>query len=341
MIITEGLFDLQVNGFAGVDFNDAALTASDFERALAAMAATGVVQCLPTLITAAEAQLHARFAALDAAVAHAPHGAAMVPGYHLEGPFLNPAPGFRGCHPSDAMIAPDITLVDRLQARLQKPILLVTIAPELPGADAFIRAARERGIVVALGHSDARLDDVKRAVEAGATLSTHLGNGVAHQQHKFDNPIFAQLADDGLLGCFIADGIHVAPYALGVMLRAKSLARSILVTDAVAGAAARPGLYPFAGMTVERGADGAVREPGAPHLAGSALTLDDAVRHVVAWGFCNFADAVAMASAHPRAAVADAAARHGIALPKGETRWSTDHRVIATALGDHTLFSAA
>lgn len=340
MIVTEGLFDLQVNGFAGVDFNDAALTPENFARALQAMAKTGVVQCLPTIITATEAQLQARFAALDAAVAQAAHGNMMVPGYHLEGPFLNPAPGFRGCHPSEAMIAPDIALVDRLQAQLKKPILLVTIAPELPGAAAFIRAARERGIVVALGHSDARIDDVKRAVEAGATLSTHLGNGVAHQQHKFDNPIFAQLADDGLTGCFIPDGIHVAPYALGVMLRAKGLQRSILVTDAVAGAAAVPGIYPFAGMQVERTADGAMREPGAPHLAGSALTLDDGVRNVARWGFCSFADAAAMASAHPRAALAEAAARHGIALPKGETRWSDDHRVIATMLGETQLFAA-
>lgn len=340
MIATEGLFDLQVNGFAGVDFNDAALTPDAFQRALAAMAATGIVQCLPTIITATETQLQARFAALDAAVAQAPFGAAMVPGYHLEGPFLNPAPGFRGCHPAEAMIAPDIALVDRLQAKLKKPILLVTIAPEMPGAERFIGAARERGIAVALGHSDGRLEDVKRAVAAGATLATHLGNGVAHQQHKFDNPIFAQLAHDDVLGCFIADGIHVAPHALGVMLRAKTLARSILVTDAVAGAAAAPGLYPFAGMQVERGADGAVREPGAPHLAGSALTLDDAVRNVVRWGFCSFADAVAMASAHPRTALAEAVARHGIALPKGEMRWSEDHRVIATTLGEKTLFAA-
>ena len=341
MIVTEGLFDLQVNGFAGVDFNDAGLTASDFEHALRMMAATGVVQCLPTIITASEVQLQARFAALDAAVAQSHLGGLMVPGYHLEGPFLNPAPGFCGCHPAAAMVPPDIGLVDRLQAQLKKPILLITIAPELPGADGFIRAACARGIAVALGHSDARLDDVQRAVAAGATLSTHLGNGVAHQQHKFDNPIFAQLSDDGLMACFIADGIHIAPHALGVMLRAKTLARSILVTDAVAGAAARPGIYPFAGMRVERGADGAVREPGAPHLAGSALTLDEAVRHVVAWGFCRFTDAISMASAHPRAALAAAAASHGIALPSGRTRWSSDHRVIETALGASILYSVS
>jgi N-acetylglucosamine-6-phosphate deacetylase len=340
MILTDGLFDLQVNGFAGVDFNDATLTPLAFERALRAMAAHGVVQCLPTLITATETQLQARFAALDAAVSQAPSGEAMVPGYHLEGPFLNPAPGFRGCHPADAMIAPDIALVDRLQSKLKKPILLVTIAPELPGAVDFIRGARQRGLCVALGHSDGRIDDIRRAVDAGATLATHLGNGVAHQQHKFDNPIFAQLAHDGLAGCFIADGIHVAPYALGVMLRAKTLHNAILVTDAVAGAAAMPGLYPFAGMHVERGMDGAVREPGAAHLAGSALTLDEAVRNVVRWGFCSFAEAIAMAAVHPRAALAQATAWHGIALPKGETRWSDDHRVIATTLGETQLFAA-
>ena len=333
---TEGLFDLQVNGFAGVDFNDANLTAERFGHALERMLGTGVTQCLPTLITASENQLCERFAALDQAVSANELGRRMVPGYHLEGPFLNPAPGFRGCHPAGVMIAPDIALVDRLQAQLQRPILLVTIAPELSGSEAFVRAARERGIVVAAGHSDARGDAMAIAAAAGLTVSTHLGNGVAHQMHKFDNPIFAQLADDRVTACFIADGIHIAPHALKVMLRAKGLTRSVLVTDAVAGAAAAPGLYPFAGMIVERGIDGSVREPGAPMLAGSALTLDQAVRNVVDWGLCSFDEAVALASVNARNAIADALQRRGVTLAAGEVVWSSDKRIVDTRIGDVT-----
>ena len=340
MISTGGLFDLQVNGFAGVDFNDAGLTPEALDHALGAMLATGVTGCLPTLITASASELAARFAALDAAVAASRLGPLMVPGYHLEGPFLNPAPGFRGCHPAQVMVPPDMALVDGVSAGLRKPIVLVTIAPELPGSPAFIASAQARGMVVAMGHSDARQPDVSAAARAGMTLCTHLGNGVAHQQHKFDNPIMAQLAEDGLMACFIADGIHVAPQALKVMLRAKGLARSVLVTDAVSAAASAPGIYPFAGMQVERGADGTVRETGAPHLAGSSLTLDAAVRNCVHWGLCSFDEAVALASQQPRAALAAAAGHHRLDLDPGRIVWSADHRVIQTEKAGHILFKA-
>jgi N-acetylglucosamine-6-phosphate deacetylase len=335
---TAGLFDLQVNGFAGVDFNDAALTPDALDHALEAMLATGVTQCLPTLITASRDMLRARFAALDAAVAKSRLGPLMVPGYHLEGPFLNPAPGFRGCHPAHDMIAPDITLVDQLRKALRLPIALVTIAPELDGSAAFIAAARSQGSAVAIGHSDARTASVSNASAAGASLSTHLGNGVAHQGHKFDNPIYAQLADDALMACFIADGIHVPMPALKVMLRAKGIGRSILVTDAVAGAAAPPGLYPFAGMTVERGADGAVREPGAPHLAGSALTLDQAVRNIVNWELASFDDAVAMASNHPRKALARQTNAPVNSASIAHVVWSAEYAVQEVTLADKIMF---
>lgn len=335
---TTGLFDLQVNGFAGVDFNDAALIPDALDHALEAMLATGVTQCLPTLITASRDTLRARFQALDAAVANSRLGLLMVPGYHLEGPFLNPAPGFRGCHPAHDMIAPEIALVEALRKSLRLPIALVTIAPELDGSEAFIAAAKALGIAVALGHSDARAASVQRASAAGASLSTHLGNGVAHLGHKFDNPIFAQLADDALMACFIADGIHVPAHALKVMLRAKGIDRSILVTDAVAGAAVPPGLYPFAGMTVERGADGAVREPGAAHLAGSALTLDQAVRNVVQWDLAGFEDAVAMASTQPRTALAQAGALSVDRARSGDVVWNADHFVKEVMLDGKVMF---
>ena len=301
-MIAEGLCDLQVNGFAGVDFNDDRLTAEGLDHALRAMLATGVTQCLPTLITAHPGELAARFAALDAAVAQSRLGPAMVPGYHLEGPHLSPREGFRGCHPPGAMGPADLGLLDRLRAGLSRPIRLVTLAPEVEGAVAYVVGARARGLAVALGHTAAGAAAVGAAAAAGATLSTHLGNGVAHQLHKFDNPLWAQLAHDGLVATFIADGIHVPPAALGVMLRAKGPGRALLVTDAVSAAAAAPGPHPFAGMVVERAADGSVRLPGAATLAGSSLTLDDAVRNVAAWGLAPWEAALAMAAAGPRAA---------------------------------------
>jgi N-acetylglucosamine-6-phosphate deacetylase len=329
---SEGLFDLQVNGFAGVDFNDDAVTPERLDHALRAMLRTGVTACLPTLITARPDELRARFAALDAAVAASRLGRLMVPGYHLEGPFLNPADGYKGCHPAEAMTPPDFALFEALQSALARPILLVTIAPEMDAGGAFASRAAAAGVVVAIGHSAATSAQVGEAAEAGAVLSTHLGNGVAHQQHKFDNPIVAQLAEDRLWADFIADGIHLSPAALKVMLRAKGIARSILVTDAVSAAASPPGLYPFAGMTVERAADGSVRQPNSTYLAGSALSLDDAVRNVARWGLASPADAIAMAAAHPRALRAPALARRSIALAPSEVVWSADLAIESVSL---------
>ncbi|MBM6592500.1 N-acetylglucosamine-6-phosphate deacetylase [Microvirga pudoricolor] len=326
-MITGGLFDLQVNGFAGVDFNDAGLTPEAFDRALAGMLETGVTLCLPTLITADEATLAVRFRALDHAVRESRLGPRMVPGYHLEGPFLNPTEGYAGCHPREVMIPPDIDLVARVEAGLSRPILLITLAPEQAGSESFVRAAVEGGKIVAVGHSSADVETIGRSATAGATLSTHLGNGIAQTHHKFANSLFAQLSEDRLVATFIADGIHIPPSALKVMLRAKSLARSILVTDAVAAAYAPPGEYPFAGMVVERSGDGTVRLPRSTYLAGSSLTLDDAVRNVVDWGLCTFDEAIAMAHDHPIAAMQPALAKHGIVLDPGEVEWGPDLRI--------------
>ena len=179
-----------------------------------------------------------------------------------------------------------------------------------------------------MGHTAADASRVGAAADAGLTLSTHLGNALPQPQPKFLNPLMAQLAEDRLHASFIADGIHIPPAALKVMLRAKGLARSILVTDATAAAATPPGIYDFAGMKIEHALDGSVREPGSAVLAGSALCLDQAVRHVVAWGLASPSAAIAMASTIPAALL-------GVALPDIAVEWDTALRpvVVATAAG--------
>jgi N-acetylglucosamine-6-phosphate deacetylase len=321
-MLTQGLTDLQVNGYAGIDFNDAELTAGALDHALEAMLRANVTTCLPTLITAGEATLSARLSALDNAVANSRLGPLMVPGFHLEGPFLNPTPGYAGCHPPGAMIAADPAVLARLIRDLRRPILLLTLAPERPGALSLIGWARDNGMVVGMGHTAAGSAITAQAAQAGVTLSTHLGNALPQPQPKFLNPLMAQLAADALSASFIADGIHIPPDALKVLLRAKTPGRSILVTDATAAAAAPPGLYPFAGMTIEHTADGSVRVPGADTLAGSALCLDQAVRNIVAWKLADPAAALAMASIQPNALLAPALAHHGIALRQTRVAWT-------------------
>lgn len=322
MIVSDGLLDLQVNGFAGVDFNSGALAPEDVDRTLEAMLATGVTHCLPTIITAHPDALAARFAALDAAVSKSRLGPLMCPGYHLEGPFLNPAPGYCGCHPPSAMGPADPSLIERLEASLSRPILLVTLAPEIAGGLDLIATLRRRGKIVALGHTACDFDTARAAAEAGAVLSTHLGNGLPQTLHKLANPIFAQLAEDGLWASFIADGIHIDRRALKGLIRARGIDRSILVTDAVAAAAAPVGAHDFAGMAIERRADGSARQMSSEALAGSALCLDQAVRNLVAWGIAAPRDAIAMASTHPRTLLAPALAAHGVAIGAGRVTWS-------------------
>lgn len=324
-----GLMDLQVNGYAGVDFNDEAVTADALDHALHAMLKAGVTACLPTVITAPAAVLEARLRALDEAVARSRLGPLMVPGYHVEGPFLNPAPGFCGCHPAAAMLRPDPGLVERWGVGLQRPILLMTLAAELDGAEALIRWLSARGKVAAIGHSDAGAAVVARAADAGARMSTHLGNGLPGILPKLDNPLMAQLAEDRLAAGFIADGIHLPRPALRAMIRAKGPGRAILVTDAVSAAAAPPGRYGFAGMAIDGDLDGSVRLPGPRTLAGSALTLDRAVRNLVQWGMADLPAAVAMASAAPAALLDPTLAAHGISLPAASIQWLPEGRADA------------
>jgi N-acetylglucosamine-6-phosphate deacetylase len=336
-MISGGLVDLQVNGFGGVDFNAAGdagpLIAAALDVALEAMLATGVTCCLPTVITATPETLRARLRTLDAAVAESRLGPLMCPGYHLEGPFLNATEGFAGCHPPEAMIPPDYALVEELEAGLSRPILLLTLAAELPGAEACIRAAHAGGKLVAIGHSNATFEHVARAAATGANLSTHLGNGLPQVLPKLANPIFAQLAEDRLHAGFIADGIHLPPPALKAMIRAKGPGRAFLVTDATAAAAVPAGIYPFAGMRVERSADGTVRMPGGRYLAGSSLCLDAAVRNLVEWGIATPEEAIAMASSVPAGLLAPALAAHGIALPDSEAEWSPALRLTRIRIG--------
>lgn len=331
-----GLIDLQVNGFASVDFNDAGLDATALDHALQAMLRTGVTVCLPTVITAPEHVLAERLAALDDAVAHSRFGPLMVPGYHLEGPFLNPGPGFAGCHPPDAMVLPDPALLARLTASLRRPVLLLTLAPERPGAAELLAWARARGLLLAIGHSAADAAAVTEAADRGVLLSTHLGNALPQMLPKFLNPLMAQLAEDRLSASLIADGIHVPQAALRVMLRAKGPERIVLVTDATAAAAAPPGRYRFAGTAIERATDGSVRLPGASMLTGSSLCLDQAVRNMVAWNVADADSAMRLASANPARLLAPALAAHDILLPEADVTWSR-LRPIAVRFGEQEV----
>lgn len=302
-----GLVDLQLNGYAGFDFNSPAAewSAAELRRVRAAMALRGVAVALPTLITDDAERLVERARTYRALVEADPKLAATFPLLHVEGPFIAAEDGPRGAHPlahrRDPVDLPE--LLDQLLEASGGRVGILTLAPELPGALALIRRATAAGVHVAIGHTAATEAEIDAAVVAGAVMSTHLGNGSHQTLPRHANYIQVQLADDRLAAGFIADGHHLPWYALKNFLRAKGTERSVLVTDAVAPADAPPGRYRVGEEELEVSADLRVAKRGQPNLAGSALTLDRAVVNVVLRCGVPFAEAWAMASTRPAALV--------------------------------------
>jgi N-acetylglucosamine-6-phosphate deacetylase len=297
---TQGMLDIQVNGFAGVDYNNPNLESEEYEQSLQKILSTGVTNCMPTLISASEDHLASCFSSLEKGRRDSSLAQNMVLGYHLEGPFLSKQSGFRGCHPPEAMCAGDLNFFDRLQEIAGGMIRMVTVAPEIKGVLPLIETLSSRGIIVSLGHTSAGLKEIRQATEAGAVLSTHLGNGTATMLSKHDNPILAQLSEDRLSAGFIADGYHLSKEQLQLYLRAKGLNRSILVTDATAAAAATPGIYGLGSMKLERQKEPVAFAPDTGRPAGSAVTLDQCVQNMIDWFDLSLDEAVNLASHNPR-----------------------------------------
>jgi N-acetylglucosamine-6-phosphate deacetylase len=288
-----GLFDLQVNGFGGIDFNAPALSEDRVAEALERMRATGVTRCLPTLITssferfAAGARVLGRMA--DAAIA----------GIHMEGPYVSPEDGARGAHPREHAVPASVDDFKRRQEAAGGRIVLVTLAPEVPGALALVEHLVASGVRPAIGHTEAAPQQIGDAIAAGATLATHLGNGCARMIPRHPNPIWELLAADTVLCSLIVDGHHLPPSTVKAMVRAKGAHRTILVTDAIDAAGCPPGPYRIGDVTCELGADGRVSLPGTPYLAGSALTLDQAIANTVRFTGLPIDEVIPMASTIP------------------------------------------
>jgi N-acetylglucosamine-6-phosphate deacetylase len=288
-----GFVDLQVNGFVGVDFIDPALTSEGVLRAVAAIEKTGVTRFLPTLITSSLET----FSACARVLVRTKH--ATIAGVHMEGPYISPEDGPRGAHPREFVRGADVDDFRRRQDAAEGRILIVTVAPEAPGVLPLIEHLVSSKVRVAIGHTGATGAQIADAVKAGATLSTHLGNGCAQMLPRHPNVIWEQLGEDRLLASFIVDGHHLPPATVKSVIRAKTPARTILVTDAVGAAGMPPGRYTLGGQEVELSPAGRVAAPGAANLAGSALRLDVAIGNTVRFTGLALEDVVPMASTRP------------------------------------------
>lgn len=277
------LFDFQVNGFGGVDFQNAAISLAELEHAVAALQRHGTGGILLTLITDEIDALCRKLEHLERLRAASPASARMIVGYHIEGPWLSPEPGFRGAHPAEPMHAPSLAEFERLQSAAHGRIRLITLAPEWPGSGECIAAIAQAGVHISLGHTNATEAQIDDAIRAGARFATHVGNGTPLQMHRHDNVVQRLLARDELTACLIPDGIHLPPFALKNFFRAKPAGRVLFTTDAMSGAGAAPGRYQIGRLEIEVGADGIARNPGGNGFAGSTLTPDEGVRRCAAY----------------------------------------------------------
>jgi N-acetylglucosamine-6-phosphate deacetylase len=288
-----GLFDLQVNGFGGIDFNAPGLSADQVSEALERMRGTGVTRCLPTLITSSLDQFAESARVLSAS------GDPAIAGIHMEGPYISRTDGPRGAHPAEHVTAASAEDFDRRQDAARGQIVLVTLAAEAPGALALIERLVASGVRAALGHTDATPQQLRDAISAGATLATHLGNGCASVLPRHPNVIWELLAADEVVASLIVDGHHLPSTTVKAMVRAKGQSRTILVTDAISAAGAAPGQYTIGRVACVLGEDGRVSLPGTPYLAGSSLTMDRAIVNTVRFTGLSIDDVVPMASDIP------------------------------------------
>ena len=291
--------DIQVNGFAGFDLNTATVTSADVCGMVRALWRVGTGFLCPTVVTGSFDGICNSFRAIveacktDALVAHS------VLGIHLEGPYISAEDGPRGAHPLEHVRDPDWDEFQRWQAIAEGQISMVTLAPEKKNAIPFIEKLVANGVVVALGHTNASAGDIRGAIDAGAKLSTHLGNGAHALIRRHPNYIWEQLGADELWASLIVDGHHLPPSVAKSMMRAKTLDRCILVSDAVALAGMEPGIYAFAGKSVELTAERCVRLVGTEYLAGSAIELARGIENSVRFAGISLKEAVSLATLQP------------------------------------------
>jgi len=296
--------DLQVNGYGGVDFNQDRLDAAQLHTACTQLAADGVTGILATIITDHIPVMAQRLTQLVRLREQDELARRLIIGFHIEGPFINEQSGFRGAHPADAIHPTNRADMERLLDAAGGLTRIVTLAPERDPGLEVTRWLAEQGIVVAAGHCDPTLDQLCAAIDAGVTMWTHLGNGCPQQLHRHDNVIQRALSlHDKLWLGFIADGAHVPFATLGNYLRAATLDRCFIVTDAVAPAGLGPGRYTVSRWTVEISEDMVVWAPDRSHFIGSAITMRQAYRNLVEHVGLSPEDTTRLTVANPRRAV--------------------------------------
>ncbi len=295
--IAPGLIDIQINGYMGIDFADEDLTIEMIREATRVLWERGVTSFLPTLTTADHESLMNSFSILSHALDDKEIGNS-IPGFHLEGPYISPVQGFRGAHLEKYIREPDWNEFMEYQHAAKNGIKMITVAPEMEGAVSFIQKCNQEGIIVALGHHNGNAMEIKAATDAGASLSTHLGNGCANMIDRHNNPLWPQLADDRLSATLIVDGYHLNQEEVVSFYKVKGNDRTILVSDALDLAGLEPGEYTRGERTVVL-TPHVVKFPAENVLAGAASPITFCVGNMMKFTGCSLSEAIQMASTNP------------------------------------------
>jgi N-acetylglucosamine-6-phosphate deacetylase len=276
--LAPGLIDLQINGYAGVDFQRDGLTEAALLRASAGLGKDGCPRWLLTLITDDWARLMTRLRKAKQLRDGNAELKRSIVGWHIEGPFLSPESGFRGAHPPEVMCEPTLAHLEELKSITGDDPVLLTMAAERDGVIDMISKAREMGMAVSIGHSDSSAEELQQAVVAGATGFTHLSNGMPQQMDRHDNIVGRVFDTKELTAGLIPDSIHVSPQLFRTIHKAMPRENIYYTTDAMSAAGAPPGRYTVGRIELEVGEDKVVRMPGQTNFAGSALSPIDGIR---------------------------------------------------------------
>jgi N-acetylglucosamine-6-phosphate deacetylase len=300
--IAPGLVDIQVNGYDGQEFSSQELTPEKVAAIVRRHYAFGVTGICPTLTTNSFAAFDHGMRAIAVACQQDAEIGRRVVGIHLEGPFMSREDGPRGAHPIEHCRRPDWDEFCRLQDAAGGGIAILTMSVEFDEAPEFIARATASGVVVSIGHTAASGEQIRAAVDAGARLSTHLGNGAHRMLRRHPNYLWDQMAEDRLMASIIADGHHLPPEVVKTIVRAKTPERTILVSDESGLAGLPPGRYQSSGCELEILADGRLVIAGQDQLlAGASRPIGDCVVNVMRFAGVDLPAAVHMATANPLA----------------------------------------
>ena len=299
ILLCHPLVDIQVNGFHGYDLNIESVTPDDISKMVHKLWNVGTGFLCPTIVTASFENISKSLSVVVKACANDPLIAHSILGIHLEGPYISHEDGPRGAHPLAHVRNPNWDEFKRLQDIAEGMIKIVTLAPEKKGAIQFIEKVVATGVIVSIGHTNASTKFIQEAIQAGAKLSTHLGNGAHAMIQRHPNYIWDQLAADELYASLIVDGHHLPPSVVKSMIRAKTHEKCILISDATALAGMPTGNYEFAGQPVELKDDSSIRLSGTKYLAGSAIALATGVENSVKYSDISIKNAISLATIHP------------------------------------------